>query len=116
MTIRWVITHLLELPNESRIKKHYAGEKGLFGVQEHLLADLRDMLNCVQYFSAVTAVKEMKQGQVQKIARGAPKRSPRPGDEPEEISFATRDELKMLFPHSAIRKRKQRLQRRGENG
>ncbi len=110
--MRWVIVHLMELPENSRIKKHYQGESSVFEVRDHLLADIRDLLLGNQYFTFVGACKEMKPAQQQKVVRGYPKRLPRPGEEPEEKRFATKEELQMLFPKTALKKRQQLLAER----
>lgn len=108
MTVRWVIVHLMELPDDSRIKKHYGGEHAIFSLNDHLTADIRDLLLNVQYFTAVGALKDMKQSQIQKIVRGSPERPPRPGEIEPEPKFATKEELLMLFPDKAARRRLQR--------
>lgn len=95
---------------ESRIKKHYAGEQGIFSIQEHLLADLRDILMQVQYMTMVGSMKDFKQSQQQKVLRGAPKRFKRPGDpEPEKPPMASAQDLKKLFPEKVTERRKKRL-------
>ncbi len=112
MTVRWVIVHLMELPMESRIKKHYAGDQGIFSVNDHLTADIRDLLLQIQYLSMITAMKDFKQSQQQKVLRSAPKRLPRPGDpEPEKPKMASKEELKALFPDKVAQRRKKRLGR-----
>src|SRR5690606_39416592 len=112
MTVRWVVAHLMELPDSSRIKKHCADDKAVFDLKDHLIADVRDLLLVNNYFTAVAAMKEMKSSQQQKIARGMPKRPPRPGDEKEKPRMATSEELKMLFPPKAAARRIRQLQQR----
>lgn len=109
MTVRWVVVHLVELPMDSRIKKHYGGEKAIFDIRDHLIADVRDLLVINSYFSQIAAMKNMKKSEQQKIIRGMPKRIPRPGEEPPKPRMATPEELAMLF---ASKKSLARLRRR----
>lgn len=115
MTVRWVITHLLELPIESRTKQAIGGDAAAFGYQEHLLADLRDLLLVTQYFTAVAASKGLTKSEQQKMMRGMPNRIRRPGEPEEKPRMATPEELAAMFNANkkALARRQMRKARGG---
>jgi hypothetical protein len=100
------------LPEDSRLRKELIGEASLFDIQSHLLADIRDILNVEAYFSGISATKDLKKSQVNKVHRGIPKRIRRPGDPEPEVHFATPEELAMLFGDKKMQQRLQRRQQR----
>jgi hypothetical protein len=105
MTVRWVVSHLEELPDESRLKRALRGEAGQFDQKDHLIADVRDALLMISYFSSIGAMSGLKRTDQDKVLRGLPKTPRRPGDPEETIEFATKEELEMLFPKKKLMQR-----------
>ena len=97
MTVRWVISHFRKLPPKSRVWKHLLGEKAEWGYEEHLLADIRDIVARTSFLNAIEAHKGITDGNWNNIMRKLPDPPLRPGDEKPEIKFATKDELTQLF-------------------
>lgn len=108
LTARRAIALIIELPEGSRTKKHIAGDRALFDVKAHLLADIRDLLNATQYFAGATATKDLKKSHIEKLARGMPQRIRRPGEPDPEKKFATPEELRQLFPPQKALARRRR--------
>ncbi len=100
MSVRWVISTIDQLlkKQESSLRKYLVGDKAEWHHQEHLLADIRDTISFMAYFAPFAALSQVSErSDRQKILRDIPKAPLRPGDEPEEIKFATKDELMQLF-------------------
>lgn len=99
VTVRWVISRIESLMGrkESQLFRHLAGDSGIWGYEEHLLADIRDISASSRYLTLQLVAANFKQTDLDKILQGQPTPPLRPGDEPEEIKFATKDELLQLF-------------------
>jgi hypothetical protein len=97
MTVRWVVDHFDHLPTTSRTKRHLIGEEASWSQQDHLMADVRDILLQNTYFTQITASKDIKQSGWSKIVDGIPKPPRRPGDEEPTPEFTPKDELVGLF-------------------
>jgi len=106
LTVRRLISYIKELPQDARIWKHLLGEETLWGHQEHLLADVRDVSQQIAYFSAVAAGRQFsKRSEWEKVMKDIPKQSRRPGDPKEEApTFATTTDLMDMFGGGAIGK------------
>lgn len=81
MTVRWVISHLINLPEDSRIHKHFRNDA--FDSDQHLLATIVDLLKSTAYWSSVNAAAQVGKD-FQKAVKGAPKPMERPTILPEE--------------------------------
>lgn len=100
MTYRWVISHIKELPEDSRWVKHHRQELNLtWTLADHHRQDMVDLLQSILYFTSVGVQIDLsKPGSWQKVMKRAPQRTPRPGDpEPEKPKFASKAELNQLF-------------------
>lgn len=80
MTVRWVISHLENLPYESRISKYFNDDD--FTYNEHLLADAVDCLSQNLYFTSLGAAAQVGKD-FQKYARKCPKPIERPKVRPQ---------------------------------
>lgn len=99
VTVRWVISRIESLMKQRRglLYRHLAGESSEWDYREHLLADIRDLSMSSRYLTLQLVAAQFKQNDLNKILDAQPKPPLRPGDEPEEIKFATKDELMQFF-------------------
>lgn len=108
MTVRWVISAIQQLlkQEKSLLRRHLLGDQAEWGGQQHLTADVRDLLLQVAYFSMVNCQSNLKRSQWDQVVRDMPTAPLRPGDEPRELEFADKDELIMLFGNGKPRGRR----------
>lgn len=98
MTYRWVASHILQLPEESRYVKHIRREDGrIWDQDDHHRQDMVDLLSLAVYYLQTDALKGMKSSQQATIQKGAPKRQPRPGEEKEKPRMSSKQEINAFF-------------------
>lgn len=69
-----------QLPRSSRITKHYC--KDLLTFEQHTLVSILDAMNQAAYFSMIAAQQGLSSSTWQKVLRGVPDSTRRPGQEP----------------------------------
>lgn len=98
MTYRWVASHIQLLPEESRWVRHRRAKEDLVWDQDHYQRqDIVDLLQLVVYYLSAEVTKGLKAPQIQKLHKGAPKPSSRPGTQVEKPKMTPKDELKSFF-------------------
>lgn len=98
MTYRWVISHIQNLPEDSRFVKHLRQEEDLIWDQDdHHRQDMVDLLQLAVYYLQNVALKNMKGPDQKKIQKGAPKRATRPGEKREKPQMTSKEGLREFF-------------------
>lgn len=81
MTTRWVISHIENLPDESRIVRHFRDDD--FTYNEHLLAAIVDGVRTTAFYSKMGAAAQVGKD-FKKYTKYAPKPIPRPTVQPKK--------------------------------
>lgn len=85
-----------ELPRSSRLFVELGGEAGPFDVKDFLLLDLIDLMNTNTYWASVVAAGTVGK-EYSKLAKKAPTRIRRPGEEKPKPKWASKEDLKRIF-------------------
>jgi len=97
VTLRWVISHLLLLPDEARTPKKIRND--LFDRKEHLLTDIFEVMRSSAFYSSVSASVDAGK-QARKVFKEAPDPVVRPrfkDPEKEKPRFLSGRELKAMM-------------------
>lgn len=98
MTYRWVASHILQLPKESRYASHVRSEHGdIWSQADHHRQDVVDLLSAVVYYLQTGPLSGFKDSQKAKVAKNAPKRTPRPGEQKETPRMSSKQEINEFF-------------------
>lgn len=98
MTYRWVVSHIRNLPEDSRWVKHHRRESELIWDQsDHHRQDSVDLLQLAVYWLSIVAMKELKGSAQAKLIRDAPKRTKRPGEKQEKPQMTSKQQLREFF-------------------
>lgn len=98
MTYRWVVSKIRDLPKDSRWMQHHRAEADLIWDQEdHHRQDMVDLLQLAVFYLQTEVTKTLKQSDRAKVIKGAPKRTPRPGEKKEKPQMTSKEGLKEFF-------------------
>lgn len=105
MTYRWVVSHIRQLPEDSRYVKHLRRESGqIWDQNDHHRQDMVDLLQQAVYFLQTGPTSGMKNSDRAKVVKGAPKRIPRPGEEQQEKPrMSTKQEIQNFISAFGVR-------------
>lgn len=102
LTIREAAVHLWHLPLKSRLKQQLSEGGVIWDQADHHRQDLTDLLQLVLYYTTVAATKGIeKRSDIDRLHRGAPKRSLRPGEKKEKPKFTSKADLQKMFGRRA---------------
>jgi hypothetical protein len=98
MTVRWVISHMINLPDRSRVMQSLRNDP--LTVDQHLMFSIMDALHKVGYFSSVAALAQIDKKDRKGIIKGVPKDVDRPKVHEEKTekkrNFASAKDLKAM--------------------
>jgi len=98
MTYRWVVSHIQQLPEESRWVRHHRIESDqIWNQDDHHRQDVVDLLQLVVYYLQTGPVSGLKDSQRNAVRNGAPKRIPRPGEKTEKPQMTSKEGLREFF-------------------
>lgn len=102
MTYRWVVSHILDLPDESRwVQHHRRAEDLIWNQEDHHRQDMVDLLQLAVYYLQTGPTSGLKDSQRTKVSKNAPKRPERPGGKPKEKPQMTpKEDLRAFFSHA----------------
>lgn len=98
MTYRWVISHIQNLPLESRWVQHHRRKAGLIWDQEdHHRQDTVDLLAQAVYWISQGTLLELQPKGKRELIKRAPKRPLRPGEQEEKPKMTSKEDLRRFF-------------------
>jgi hypothetical protein len=114
MTVRWVISHAVSLPEESRISKYFRDDN--YTYNEHLLADVVDAARIAAYYSSLGAAAQIGK-KFAEYAKKQPSPMERPTVQPkkkEPVKFTPLSVVKAKLQGGFDKEAKEKVKKQNE--